>query len=121
MKNLFRKKPLIKEEVPPEIPKEMQNARDYFNRGMVYYGQQQYEAAFADFQQALQMDGDNYDAHYGIGLVHKALSRDTEAREAFEQVLRLVEQLPSDVDPNRVAMLKRITQSQLDNLKEFLH
>jgi tetratricopeptide (TPR) repeat protein len=120
MMNLFKRKPPINEVEEIEIPKVMETSRDYFNRGMVYYGQGQYEEALGDFLQAVALDQNSYDGHYGLGLVYKATGRSSEAHKAFEEVLRLADALPEDVDPNRVAMLKRITQSQLDNLKEFM-
>jgi tetratricopeptide (TPR) repeat protein len=120
MMNLFKRKPPINEAPELEIPKVMETSRDYFNRGMVYYGQGQYEEALADFKQAVALDQNSYDGHYGLGLVYKAIGRSSEAHKAFTEVQRLVDALPEAVDPNRVAMLKRITQSQLDNLTEFM-
>jgi tetratricopeptide (TPR) repeat protein len=85
------------------------------NLGWGYYGQKQFEEAIKEFQEALKIDANAVDAHYGLGLALKGFGSKMEAVAAFEKAAALAPQMPDKV---RGAMLMRLAHGQINQLKK---
>ncbi len=113
---LFRKTP-----PKPEVQKTdwtqrtPQTPEDYLNRGMAFYTRGQYPEAEADLQKALESRPGFVDAQYSLGLVLKAAGQKDKARDAFEKVLTLLEDVKQE-DKVRASMLERLTKAHLETL-----
>jgi len=69
-------------QIPPK-------AREAFNRGSQLLAAKESEASIAQFQHAIQIFPDFYEAYYKIGLANVNLQRYAEARGAFESSIEL--------------------------------
>ena len=85
---------------------EASSAEEYLKRGLGYHAQGDHEKAEADLREVLSRDADNFDAHYNLGLVYKALERTEEALSAFKTAR---EKLPilEEADPVRALLVSR--------------
>lgn len=115
--NFFRRKPDLSEEEKPD-PREVEasSPEEYFNRGMLFYSDKSFEKAAADFKQAVAIDAELVDPHYGLGLVYKATGRTDEAADEFNKVLELLNAGVIDDNPNRKNMLLKISQAHIKSL-----
>lgn len=117
---LFKKKDIFKVKSVPLDPTAISNpttAVEYHRRGTAYYARQQYEAAVADFKQAIDLDVNMVDAYYSLGMVYKATKRKEEAVAAFNKVVELV---ASEVGSGKVSpdMLRRLALGHVNELTE---
>ena len=62
----------------------------YVDRGIVAYGQGQYQDALQAFQEAVRMNPDNVNALYYVGMVYLAMDQPAAAQEALEQGIKRV-------------------------------
>lgn len=117
--NFFRRKPIIEEKPKPD-PKTMEAAtlEEFFNRGMMFYSHEDFASAEADFKQAISKDAEAVDPIYGLALTYKASQQTDQAIEAFQKVIALLQQGKMDDQPERKAMLMRISKSHINSLKE---
>lgn len=91
------------------------NAEARCNLAWGYYGQRQFAEAVKEFQEALRLDANWLDAHYGLGLALKGAGSKTEAVAAFEKAAALAPQIDDRV---RGAMLMRLSHGQINQLKK---
>lgn len=116
MRNLFKKAIPIEPEPTIPIPASPETDKEFFDRGMIYYGQQNYESALSDFEQALAIDSTSFDAWYGRGLVWKSLAKFQDAENAFQKVIELLENPSENEGAERVFMLRRLAKAQIGNV-----
>ena len=62
----------------------------YVDRGILAYGQGQYQDALQAFQEAVRMNPDNVNALYYVGMVYLAMDQPAAAQEALEQGIKRV-------------------------------
>jgi tetratricopeptide (TPR) repeat protein len=117
--NFFRRKPLIEEKTKPD-PKsiEASTMEEYFNRGMLFYSHEDFDLAEADFKQAMSKDPEAVDPIYGLALTYKGANQAEKAIEAFKKVVDLLQKGKLDNQPERKAMLMRISRSHIKSLQE---
>jgi tetratricopeptide (TPR) repeat protein len=60
----------------------------YFNRGVIYYGRDDYDSAIADADQAIRLDPENTDACVNRGKARGRKNDPDHAIADFEQVLK---------------------------------
>ncbi len=110
MAKIFSKKEITKvksQELDPLNMGEPVSADDYLHRGVAYYAREQYDAAEADLRKSITKFGNQIDAYYVLGMVHKASGRKKEATEAFTKVLQLLNSSTSEKS-TRNDMLRRL-------------
>ncbi|MEA5464769.1 tetratricopeptide repeat protein [Leptothoe sp. PORK10 BA2] len=56
---------------------------DYYEQGLIYYAEGNWEEAISSFTQAIQLDPDDHDAHYRRGFAHCKLANAKEANVDF--------------------------------------
>ncbi len=107
--------------MPPEkfispAPANPQTATEYMNRAWIMQAQGDQTAAESDFRQSLKLDAQSVDGYYGLGLALKSLGRASEARQAFEIALELVNSNQINSDVGRVTILRHLIRSNLKML-----
>jgi tetratricopeptide (TPR) repeat protein len=95
------------------LAKDPQTAADFSERGWLFYQQADYDRAANDFGLALDLEPDNADIQYAMGLALATGGHVPEATAAFEKALKLLDGLD---DPVRQRMLKTITQGHINRL-----
>lgn len=90
-----------------------QSAEAHTNLGWGLYGQKQLAEAVKAFQEAIRLDSHSFDAHYGLGLTHKAAGAKAEAEAAFRAANTFAEQLG---DQARGQMLKHLLHAHINQL-----
>ena len=90
------------------------SAGAHCNLAWGYYGQKQFAEAIKEFQEALKLDANWVDAHYGLGLALKASGEKKEAIAEFEKASSLAAKLDDFV---RGQMLTRLAEGHLNDLK----
>ena len=90
------------------------SAEAYSNLGWGFYGQRQYEQSIKAFRQALTLDRNLTDAHYGLGLALKEAGAGKEAVPEFETVITLA---PQDQNATRGQMLARLARAHVNRIK----
>ena len=83
----------------------------YVDRGIVAYGQGQYQDAWQAFQEAVRMNPDNVNALYYVGMVYLAMDQPAAAQGALEQAQKLN---PNDADVAFQLAVVHFTQQQYD-------
>ena len=83
----------------------------YVDRGIVAYGQGQYQDALQAFQEAVRMNPDNVNALYYVGMVYLAMDQPAAAQEALEQAQKLN---PNDADVAFQLAVVHFTQQQYE-------
>ena len=89
------------------------SAEAHSNLGWGYYGQHQYDEATKAFRQALTLDGNLLDAHYGLALTLKEAGAGPEAVAEFETVVKLA---PQDSNAVRGQMLTRLAKGHINRI-----
>jgi tetratricopeptide (TPR) repeat protein len=90
------------------------SAEAHCNLAWGFYGQRQYADAIQEFRQALSLDRNLIDAHYGLGLALKESGAGQEAVPVFDTVLGLAPQLDNAV---RATMLSRLAKGHINQIK----
>lgn len=83
----------------------------YVDRGILAYGQGQYQDALQAFQEAVRMNPDNVNALYYVGMAYLAMDQPAAAQEALEQAQKLN---PNDVDVAFQLAVVHFTRQQYD-------
>lgn len=86
----------------------------YSNLGWGYYGQKKYDDATQAFRQALTLDRNLTDAHYGLGLTLKESGAAQDAVAEFEAVAKLA---PQDANAVRGQMLTRLARGHINRIQ----
>jgi tetratricopeptide (TPR) repeat protein len=117
--SLFKRKKKTEEKVVPDPATiEATTPEEYENRGMLFYSHEKYDLALADFQQAIALRPDAIDPHYSVALTYKAMDDSEQAIAAFKEVISLLDKGLLADDPDRVQMLRRISNAQIHSLSE---
>jgi tetratricopeptide (TPR) repeat protein len=90
------------------------SAEAYSNLGWGYYGLRNFDEAVKAFRQALSLDRNYIDAHYGLGLTLKEAGAGSEAVPAFEAVVTLA---PQDANTIRGQMLSRLARGHINQIQ----
>src|SRR5947209_7335173 len=85
----------------------------FSNLGWGYYGLRKYDEAVKAFREALSLDRNLTDAHYGLGLTLKESGAHPEAVAEFEAVTKLA---PQDKNSVRGQMLARLAQGHINQI-----
>ena len=103
---------------PAEIPvKAPENVKEFIEQGWRLHVQKDYTRSEADFRKALSLDNSSIEAYYGLGLSLKMQGQNADALEALQTVIKLVESKSIHEDPNRITMLRRLTEAHINILK----
>jgi len=86
----------------------------YSNLGWGYYGQKKYDEAIKAFRQALSLESNLTDAHYGLALTLKEAGATQDAVAEFETVTKLA---PQDANTVRGQMLARLARGHINRIK----
>lgn len=119
IRNLFRKRSTEEEATtldPDEMPKP-DDLAGFMRRGWAYHTRGKEGEAEVDFRQAIALDADSIDAHYGLGLMLKAQGRKNEALESFKKSMSLLEAGKID-DATRTEMLRRLTLGHINEITD---
>lgn len=84
------------------------------NLGWGLYGTGQYEEAIRQFEKAIGLNGNFFDAHYGLALACKKAGRNGQAIGEFEKASGL---LAGVEDKNRTQLMTQIIQTHLNTLR----
>lgn len=87
------------------------SAEAYSNLGWGYYGQRKYEDSIKAFRQALSLERNLTDAHYGLALAMKEAGAGQDAVTEFEAVIKLA---PQDQNAVRGQMVVRLAQGHIN-------
>jgi tetratricopeptide (TPR) repeat protein len=82
-------------------------AESYSGAGTIYYYQGRYSAAAEAFERAIRSSPNNGLLHGNLGDAYRRLNRGAEARDAYEEAVRL-DHLQLGVNPNDATVLARI-------------
>ena len=89
------------------------SAEAYSNLGWGYYGQRKFDEAISAFRQALTLDRNYTDGHYGLGLTLKESGAGKDAVPEFEAVVKLA---PEDSNSIRGQMLSRLARGHINRI-----
>ena len=89
------------------------SAEAYSNLGWGYYGQRKFDEAMTAFRQALALDRNYTDGHYGLGLTLKEAGKGPDAVPEFEAVVKLG---PQDTNNIRGQMLARLARGHINRI-----
>ena len=90
------------------------SAEAHSNLGWGYYGQRKFDPAAQAFRQALSLDRNLIDGHYGLGLTLKESGATEAAVPEFEAVVTLA---PQDQNVVRGQMLARLARGHINRIK----
>lgn len=102
--------------VEPTDPSVPRDADQRIESGWRNYSKKAYDQAEADFKKALELDPDNVDTLYALGMTYQAAGRKQEAIQTFEKVLQLLERLKEE-NPVRALMLTRLAHGHINRMK----
>jgi len=120
MAKIFSKKEILKVKsqiLEPSNMGEPVSADDYLHRGTAYYARGEYEAAEADLRSLISKFGNQTDAYYVLGMVHKAAGRKVEATAAFNQVLQLLNTSTGEKS-TKCDMLRRLALGHVNMINQ---
>jgi len=100
--------------VPDPAGMSASTATEFASRGWLFYSHQKYEKAVDDFHQVLEIDKNDVDGWYGLGLSLKFAGSTVDAVEAFNKVLGLINTLE---DKQRANVLGRLVKGQINQIQ----
>lgn len=107
-------KPQVAEPIADPTTMRVDTPADYAKRGWLYFSRQNFDLASQDFRHILNLDANDIDAWYGLGLAQKSAKNTAKALEAFEKVLSLIVIID---DPQRASILSRLAKGQINQIK----
>ncbi|MEH2313970.1 MAG: tetratricopeptide repeat protein [Nostoc sp.] len=66
-----------------------EEAKVYYNRGLIYYEQKEWELALADYNKAIQLNPDLAQAYYNLGVLYYQIHEKQKAIKNLQQAARL--------------------------------
>ncbi|WP_255810064.1 (p)ppGpp synthetase [Treponema denticola] len=87
--NLFDKAEKIYTKIIAQHPNDIVLSVVFKHRGMAYFAQANYEAAYEDFMQSCKYNSANFRSHYYVGIALTLLNRDDEAIDYFTKSLEI--------------------------------
>ncbi len=100
----------------PTEPSTPKTADELIESGWNHYSKKEFFRAEADFQKALEIQPDNADTLYAMGMSQQAGGRNQEAITTFEKVIQLLEARKVE-DPVRALMLTRLSNGHINRMK----
>ncbi len=100
--------------VPDPASMSASTAKEFASRGWLFYSHQKYEKAVDDFRRVLEIDKNDVDGWYGLGLSLKFAGSKVEAVESFNKVLGLIKTLE---DKQRANVLDRLVKGQINQIQ----
>lgn len=92
-------------------------AKLYYNQGVDYYRDGQFNESINAFKQAISIDSNYIDAYYNLGVVLQKMNKNAEALSVFKQII--VRQ-PSDYESIYNAAALSVQLGQIENAKKYL-
>jgi tetratricopeptide (TPR) repeat protein len=92
-------------------------ADDFFARGWAHYSKKEYFRAESDFRKALELTPNHPDGMFGLAQALQASGRPQDAVEAYEKLIRLLENNPAPGDIVRYHMLARLARGHVNFIK----
>jgi tetratricopeptide (TPR) repeat protein len=89
------------------------SAEAYCNLGWGYYGQRKYDDSVKAFRQALSLERNLTDGHFGLGLALKEAGAAQDAVAEFEAVVKLA---PQDQNVVRGQMVARLAHGHINRI-----
>ena len=105
--------PHLIEKYQAAVAADPQSAEAHSNLGWGYYGVRQYEPSIKSLREAIRLDANNIDAHYGLALALKESGATADAIPEFEIVVQLAPQHPNVV---RGHMLARLAKGHINQI-----
>jgi tetratricopeptide (TPR) repeat protein len=105
---------IVENAIPDPATMNASTAMEYASRGWLYFSNQNFEKATHDFRQVLNIDKNEIDTWYGLGLSLKASGSADEAVEAFNKVLELIRLIK---DKQQANILERLAKGQINHIK----
>lgn len=97
---------------------ENQSSSENVGQAWLLYRNGQHDTAARGFEQVLNQDPSNIDAHFGLGLVLRTQGNHSASMEHFDQAKRLVaDALVGDPTSDRLEILERMVQQRINELK----
>jgi tetratricopeptide (TPR) repeat protein len=122
MLKFFRKQKTVETPVisdPTQIS-DPQTASEFLKRGWAYFTKGQYSQAEKDFRQAMQLEPENLDVIYALGLALKMLGEKEESVKTFRRVVQVLEQSTGDAEDGedvvRKMMIRRLALGYVNAL-----
>lgn len=92
-------------------PQELSN---YLRLAWAYYEEKKYESALTTLQDAGDRFPDDYEVAYTMGLILKKVGNKDEAQKAFQEVIRLTDEIPDEI---RARMLRRFAVGHINMIE----
>ncbi|RPJ37241.1 MAG: hypothetical protein EHM21_18260 [Chloroflexi bacterium] len=102
--------------VEPTEPSTPKMADELIESGWNHYSRKEYFRAEADFTNALEIQPENADTMYALGMTQQASGNTQEAIRTFEQVILFLEAQKVE-DPVRSLMLTRLAKGHINRMK----
>ncbi len=118
--NLFNRRPknlvtTTAVNVEPENMPQPQTAAEYERRGYAFYARSKFKEAEADFQKALEIDPNDVDACYALGMTYKADKMKDEAIQTFQKALQMIDRGLVE-NKVRADMLRRLANGHINEI-----
>lgn len=94
-----------------------QTAEDFAERAWQNYSRRAYEQAQADFRRSLDLNPDNADVMYALGLCLAADGKSQEAISTFDDVIEYLSNRITDETRVRYYMLIRLSRGHINRIK----
>ncbi|MDW8325641.1 MAG: tetratricopeptide repeat protein [Anaerolineales bacterium] len=101
------------EKAESEVTANPNSAEAHARLAWAYYGKGQYDEAARAVDRALSLDPDNFEAHYALGLIHKATGAKLQAVAEFEKASALAAAIEDAV---RRQMLQRLIRGHINEI-----
>ena len=88
----------------------------FIESGWSHYSKKDFPQAVEEFQKALDLEPDNIDTMYALGMSQEAGGRIQEATHTFEKVISLLE-AGKLADPVRSLMLTRLAHGHINHMR----
>lgn len=115
---MFKKREIFKVKSVPVDPKTYASpttAQDLICRGTAYYARKSYAEAEKDLLQAIALDASEFEAHYRLGMVYKAMGKKDEAVKEFQTVIDLLD-AQSELSHSKYEMLRRLALGHMNEV-----
>ena len=101
----------------PKTIENPQTAEEFAERGWSNYSRKSFEQAEMDFRRSLDLNPDNPDAMYALGLNLAAAGKSQEAISTFEDVIEYLNNRITDETRVRYYMLIRLSRGHINRIK----
>jgi tetratricopeptide (TPR) repeat protein len=102
--------------VEPTEPSTPVTADEFIESGWNHFSKKEFFRSEADFKKALEIQPENADTLYALGMAQQASGNTQEAIRTFEEVIQLLEARKVE-DPVRSLMLTRLANGHINRMK----